>query len=244
MNLDLSGKVVAITGGGSGIGRATAQAFAAEGARVGVLDLSAEAAARVAAEVGGAPARADVSDAASVKEAFGALRAALGPVDVLVNCAGVWYEAPFLDLPLDKGRREADVNLWGVVHCCREAAPDMIAKGSGRIVSVASDAGRIGEKNMATYSATKAGVIAYSRSLARELGRYLVTVNVVCPSIVDTPMTASIPADSRAAIVKGYAIRRLGRPDDIADAILFLCSSRASWITGQILGVDGGYVMA
>ena len=120
----------------------------------------------------------------------------------------------------------------------------MIAKGSGRIVSVASDAGRIGEKNMATYSATKAGVIAYSRSLARELGRHLVTVNLVCPSIVDTPMTATIPADRRAAIVKGYAIRRLGRPDDIADAILFLCSSRASWITGQILGVDGGYVMA
>ena len=112
-----------------------------------MLDLSAEAAARVAAEVGGAPAQADVSDAGSVKEAFGALRAALGPLDVLVNCAGVWYEAPFLDLPLDKGRREADVNLWGVVHCCREAAPDMIAKGSGRIVSVASDAGRIGEKN-------------------------------------------------------------------------------------------------
>jgi len=244
MNLDLSGKVVAITGAGSGIGRATAVAFSAEGARVGVLDLSGEAAARVAAETGAAWAHVDVADAASVKEAFGVVRAALGPIDVLVNCAGVWYEAPFLELPLEKGRREADVNLWGVVHCCREAAPDMIAKGAGRIVSVASDAGRIGEKHMATYSASKAGVIAYSRALARELGRHLVTVNVVCPSIVDTPMTASIPPERRAAIIKAYAIRRLGRPEDIADALLFLCSGRASWITGQILGVDGGYVMA
>jgi 2-hydroxycyclohexanecarboxyl-CoA dehydrogenase len=244
MNLELGGKVVLVTGAGSGIGRAAALAFSAEGASVGVLDLNAEAAASVAAEIRGASARADVADPSSVKEAFARIRAELGPADVLVNCAGLWYEAPDLELPLEKAKRQAEVNLWGVVHCCREAVPDMIAKRAGKIVSIASDAGRIGEKNMATYSASKAGVISYSRALARELGRHWINVNVVCPSIVDTPMIATIPPDIREKIPRAYPLRRLGRPDDIADAVLFLCSARASWITGQAISVDGGYVMA
>jgi 2-hydroxycyclohexanecarboxyl-CoA dehydrogenase len=244
MNLDLKNKVAVVTGSGSGIGRATALALAAEGARVGVLDLDGAAAERVAGEVGGAPAQVDVSDASSVARAFAVVRAMLGPVDVLVNCAGLWYESPDLDLPLDKARRQADVNLWGVVHCCRAALPDMIARNAGKIVSIASDAGRIGEKNMATYSATKAGVISYSRALAREMGRHWINVNVVCPSIVDTPMIATIPPEIREKIPKAYPLRRLGRPEDIADAVLFLASARASWITGPAGGVDGGYVMA
>lgn len=244
MKLELENKIVAISGGASGIGRAAALAFAGEGAKVGVLDLDEQAAAKVAAEVKGASARVDVTDPAAVKKGFDAIRGALGPIDVLVNSAGIWYESPDLKLPLEKARHQTEVNLWGVIHCCREAAPDMVAKNGGKIVSVSSDAGRVGEKNMATYSASKAGVISYSRALARELGRYWINVNVICPSIVETPMTASFDQARKDAIVKAYALRRLGKPEDIADAMLYLCSARASWVTGQILTVDGGYLMA
>lgn len=243
MDLELGGKIAVVTGGASGIGRRVAQDCAREGARVAVLDLDGDGAARAAAECGGVSARVDVTSPTSVKAAFDDVRGRLGAPDIYVHCAGVWNMVPALELPPEKARLEIEVNLLGLIHCCREVAPDLVARQGGRIVAIASDAAKIGEKYMASYAASKAGVIAYCKSLARELGRWTITVNCVCPSMIETPMTAGVTPEMKAQIVKNHPIRRLGRPEDISDAILFLASGRASWITGQALSVNGGYVM-
>ncbi|MGH9390961.1 MAG: SDR family NAD(P)-dependent oxidoreductase [Vicinamibacteria bacterium] len=250
MDLDLRDKCALVSGGGSGIGAATARLLAEEGARVAILDVAVEAAAAVAASIekkrGTALAiSCDVSDPVCVDEAVARVRDAWKRIDILINCAGVLFAKPFLESDPGEWRREVDVNLYGVLNLCRATLPSLRGQGEGRIVSVASDAGRVGERGMATYAAAKAGIIAFSKSLAREVGQEKITVNVVCPGSTKTPMLREIlTPELEERWVKSYPLGRLGEPEDIANAIAFLASKRAGWITGQAISVNGGFSMA
>lgn len=258
MDLELAGRSVIVTGGASNIGRGIALAFADEGAHVWIADRDVEQARRVAGERRGLVAHeTDVTDPQSVAQLAEAVLAAAGAIDVLVNCAGWVMDRLFLEQPRDEWQREIDVNFWGFINCTRAALESMIQRRHGRIISIASDAGRIGEFREAVYSGTKAAVIATSKAIAREVGKDDITVNVVCPGVVPPTRGATgtgsmwsgelgqmYTDDVLQKVVRAYTLRRLGTPEDIANAVLFLASERASYITGQTLSVDGGYVMA
>ncbi len=258
MELGLKGKSVIVTGGASNIGRGIVLGFAAEGAHVHLADHDLDQARKVAAEAqGGVRAVAcDVTDWESVQALVAGVIEVEGGVDVLVNAAGWTVDRLFIEKPREEWRREIDVELWGVINCTRAVLDSMIERRGGRIVSIGSDAGRIGEWREAVHSAAKAGVIALSKAIAREVGRYGITVNVVCPGFTpgrpDTSGERSVWAGPQAAqfspetlekIARSYPLRRLGTPEDIAPAVLFLASDRASYITGQTLSVSGGYTM-
>lgn len=248
MDLGLRTKVAIVTGGASGIGRATVLALAHEGARVVAADRNLEAAKAVAREgsASGLTVVAQETDVTRHEDAEALVRAAterFGGLDVVVTSAGVFLPEPFETHALDKAHLEVDVCLWGTIHVCRAALPALKARGGGRVICISSDAARLGERNMATYAAAKGGILALAKSLAREYGRHRITVNVVCPGTTRTPMTSYLNADLEAKLVKLYPLGRLGEPEDIASAILFLASDRASYITGQVLSVDGGFAM-
>ena len=246
MDLELSNKVALVTGGASGIGRATGAALVAEGARVVLLDLDGNSAEKAAKELGGDTTGfgLDVTRYSDVESAVADARQRLGQIDCLVNAAGVLVGGSFAGSSPDDWKREIDVNLSGVMNCCRAVLPIMAAQGRGRIVNIASDAAKVGEKQMAAYAAGKGGIVAFSKSIAKEHGRDNINVNVVCPGTTKTPMTASLlTPEVEAKWIRSYPLRRLGRPEDIADAITFLLSERASWITGQAISVNGGYSM-
>jgi 2-hydroxycyclohexanecarboxyl-CoA dehydrogenase len=259
MDLGLAGRPVVVTGGASNIGRAISLAFAAEGARVLIADLDEERASRTAAEAKGDVAwvRTDVSSWDSARAMAAHARERLGGVDVLVNCAGWTVDRLFLEKPREEWEREIAVDMWGFINCTRAVLGHMVERGYGRIVSIGSDAGRIGEWREAVYSGTKAGVIAMSKAIAREVGRHGITLNVVCPGFVPgRPETsgggsvwagdqgAQFDAETLARVARSYPLRRLGTPEDVAPAVLFLASDQASYITGQTLSVSGGYTMA
>ena len=258
MDLELAERSVIVTGGASNIGRGIALAFADEGARVWIADRDAEQARRVAEERSGLVAQeTDVTDPQSVSRLVDAVVADAGTIDVLVNCAGWVMDRLFLEQPRDEWQHEIDVNFWGFLNCTRAVLESMTKRRRGRIVSIASDAGRIGEFREAVYSGTKAAVIATSKAIAREVGKHGITLNVVCPGVVppkrEATGTGSMWSGELAQmysdemlqkVVRAYTLRRLGTPEDIANAVLFLASERASYITGQTLSVDGGYVMA
>jgi 2-hydroxycyclohexanecarboxyl-CoA dehydrogenase len=149
----------------------------------------------------------------------------------------------FADSAPEAWKPEIDVCLFGVLHCCRAVLPIMAEQNQGRIVNIASDAARVGEKQMAVYAAAKGGIVAFSKSIAKDHGRHWINVNVVCPGTTKTPMVSFLTPELEAKWVKSYTLRRLGQPEDIADAIVFLLSDRASWITGQTISVNGGYSM-
>lgn len=243
-------RVAFVTGGAGGIGRAIVSALAADGLRVGVADLSADAAGEVAASVSGCGVRADVTDPTSVAAAVAAVAAELGAIDVLVNCAG-WDELrPFLDTDEAFSRRVLEINLSGAIRTTRAVLPSMIERGSGRLVHVASDAGRVGSSLESIYSAAKGGLIAFSKTIAREMARHGVTSNSVCPGPTDTPLLAAIAKASPdadrviASMTRAVPMRRLGQPADVAAAVAFLASEQAGYITGQTLSVSGGLTMA
>lgn len=259
MDLGLAGRSVVVTGGASNIGRAISLAFAAEGARVLIADLDEERARATAAEASGSVStlRTDVTSWESVAAmaAFAAERQ--GGIEVLVNCAGWTVDRLFVEKPREEWEKEIAIDMWGFINCTRAALDGMIERRYGRIVSISSDAGRIGEWREAVYSGTKAGVIAMSKAIAREVGRHGITLNVVCPGFVpgrpETSGAESIWAGDQGAqftpdvlekVARSYPLRRLGTPDDVAPAVLFLASDRASYITGQTLSVSGGYTMA
>ncbi len=249
MDLELRDRVVVITGGASGIGRVTAESFRREGAKLVLGDVQREALDAAVGELKEAGGEA-VGCVVDVRE-YGQCRAlmaraveAFGRVDVLVNSAGVGgIPRLFVESPPDDGDWEAMVaiNLLGTMHCCRAVAERMIAQRSGRIVNVASEAGKGNEKRIVVYGATKGGVIALTRGLAVELGRFNVTVNAVCPGVTRTPMTAYITDEMEREWSRFYPLGRLGRPEDIAPMITFLASPAASWITGQAISVNGGF---
>jgi 2-hydroxycyclohexanecarboxyl-CoA dehydrogenase len=245
----IDGKVAVVSGAASGIGRATAGTLAAAGARVVLADLNAADGEAAAAELRARGLAADflpvdLCDPASI-DAFA--RQGLercGRVDIVANVAGWGKTEPFVKNTPQFWRKIVDLNLMGTIHLTRAFVEPMIERRSGRIVNVASDAGRVGSLGESVYSGTKGGVIAFSKGLARELARYEVTVNCVCPGPTDTPLMAAVPDKIRAAFAQATPMRRLAKPSEIADAILFFASDRASFVTGQVLSVSGGLTMA
>ena len=241
----LDGRVAAVTGGASGIGRAAVRRLADLGARVFAGDLDEAGAREACAEAGGDAlgSRLDVTDPASV-EAFarGVLDAA-GRVDVVVNAAGWDRLEPFLENTPDFWQRVVEVNYLGPVRVCRAFLPAMIEAGGGAIVNVASDAGRVGSTGETVYAGAKGGVIAFTKSLAREMARHRIRVNCVSPGPTDTPLFRSLPEKMQRALEAAIPFRRLARPEEVADAIAFFASDCSSFCTGQVLSVSGGLTM-
>jgi len=246
---DFNGKLAVVTGGASGIGRATALQLAAAGARVIVADRDEAGGTETCAVAreGGAAAEFvgfDLTEDGAIRAAAEAVLGAGRPPDVLVNAAGWDRLEPFLDNSFEFMEQIVRLNLLGPVKLTRELLPAMVEKGAGKIVNVASDAGRVGSTGETVYAGAKGGVIAFTKSLARELAGHGINVNCVCPGPTDTPLFGSLPEKMRQALTRAIPFRRLARPEEIADAICFFASSRADFITGQVLSVSGGLTMA
>ena len=242
-------RVAVVTGGASGIGLGVARGFLADGHDVALLDRDGAGAESAAADMQAAGVRVlavevDVADRQSVEAAFARVRAELGPVSILVTSAGIESFDPLLEITAEKWDRIIAVNLTGTFSCVQAAVPDMLAAGWGRIVTISSSSAQSGAPNMAHYAASKGGVIALTKALAVDLARSGITVNTIPPSLVDTPMARAAEAagDFPGVDVVGpmVPLGRAGTPADIAAACSFLCSESGSYITGQIIGVNGG----
>jgi NAD(P)-dependent dehydrogenase (short-subunit alcohol dehydrogenase family) len=247
MDLHLQDRVAIVTGGASGIGRTTAEYLRREGVRLVLGDARTEALEHAVAELRAAGAavageRVDVRDYGDCERLIARALAEFGQVDVLVNSAGIGGPLKLFaeSVPADWHDLVA-INLLGVMHCCRAVTDHMIARRAGRIVNLASEAGKANEKRIVVYGATKGGVISLTRGLAVELGRYGITVNAVCPGVTRTPMTAYLDDAMEREWARAYPLGRLGRPEDIAPLVTFLASPEASWITGQAISVSGGW---
>jgi len=249
MAMKLDGKTALITGGASGIGRATVMTFAQSGARVICADINQAASAELVKEAADAKLAVEAVDVnlADVKSIHGCAEEVLrryGRVDILVNAAGWGDIQPFMENKPEFMDRVIAINLGAPVHLTQALLPPMIAAGQGKIVNIASDAGRVGSSGETVYAAAKGGVIAFTKSLAREVARYSINVNCVCPGPTDTPMLATRPEKLREAFLKAIPFRRFAKPQEIADAVLFFASSRSDYITGQVLSVSGGLTFA
>jgi 2-hydroxycyclohexanecarboxyl-CoA dehydrogenase len=240
-----------VTGGASGIGRAVALRLARDGVAVAVLDLALESAEHTAAEIRAAGGRAvalaaDVALGDAVEAAVAEARAALGPLTIVVNVAGIGEFAMLAGMSIGQWDRMLGVHLTGTFHCTRAALPDMVAAGWGRIVNISSVAGLSGGgPGLSHYAAAKGGIIAFTKAIAQELGPAGITANAVAPGLIDTPMVreAMVSAEIRARAVEGAPVRRIGHPDDIAAAVAYLASPEASFVTGQVLSPNGGRYM-
>jgi len=241
----LSGKTVLVTGGGGAIGSAICRRFAEEGARLLVADRQADAAERVAKEVKGKALVFDIADYAAANRALGDTG-----VDVLVNNAGWDRFQNFVDTQPEDWEALIAINLRGPLNMHRLVVPQMIAHGRGRIVNISSDAARVGSSGEAVYSACKGGIIAFSKTLAREVARKGISVNVVCPGPTDTPILRGFLGEGEDgkkvydALVRAIPMKRVGQPDDIPGIVAFLASDEAGFITGQVISVSGGLTMA
>jgi 2-hydroxycyclohexanecarboxyl-CoA dehydrogenase len=217
---------------------------------VAAADLAAADPARVADKVGGAAIEVDITDAASVTTAVDRAAQALGRVDICVNCAG-WDELkPFLETDEAFASKVIEINLMGAIRVTRAVLPGMLERGYGRLISISSDAGRVGSSGEAVYSAAKGGLIAFTKTIARETARQGVTANCICPGPTETPLLRGmVDTDPNSAriidsMVRAVPMRRLGQPQDVAPAVVFLASEEAAYITGQTLSVSGGLTMA
>ena len=245
--MQLDGKTALVTGGASGIGKATVLKLASNGARVICADINAEKGAELIKEAGGLPvefAFVNLADSGSARSCAAEVLGRHSRVDILVHAAG-WNDIQgFMDNTPDYIDRVVAINLGAILHLTQALLPPMIAAGAGKIVSVSSDAGRVGSSGETVYAAAKGGVIAFTKSLAREVARYSINVNCVCPGPTDTPMLATRSEKLRDAFLKAIPFRRFAKPDEIADAILFFASAQSSYITGQVLSVSGGLTLA
>ena len=244
------GRVALVTGSARGIGRAIATELAADGSRVAIADILDDSAAETAAELRGVAVHLDVSDTSSVNDAVDRIEEELGPIEVLVNNAG-WDEfRPFLETDEPLWDRIIEINYKGCLRTCHRVVPGMVERGYGRVVNIGSDAARVGSSLEAVYAGAKGGVVAFSKTLAREVARHGVTVNVVCTGPTETALLAQLTgagesgARTAEALKRAVPLRRLGQPEDIAPAVAFLASERAGYITGQTLSVSGGLTMA
>jgi 2-hydroxycyclohexanecarboxyl-CoA dehydrogenase len=242
----LDDKIAIVTGGGQGIGQAIAQKLAAEGAIVVVTDVDEANAAKTADALPGAVAiRTDVTDRQGVQAMVERVAGQFGGIDVLVNNAGWDKASSFVDSDPGDWDRVIAVNLYGVLHTCKAVLPIMAGQGRGAVVNLGSDAGRVGSSGEAVYSAAKGGIIAFTKSLAREMARDQVRVNCVCPGPTDTALFASFAGPKlREALTRAIPFRRLGQPADVANVVAFLASDEASFLTGQTVSVSGGLTMS
>jgi 2-hydroxycyclohexanecarboxyl-CoA dehydrogenase len=248
----MSARVAIVTGAARGIGAAIARKLASDGFAVAVCDIAASGAVDTARGITEAGGRAlglalDVTSASSVAAGAERIEAQLGAIDVLVNNAGIDIPAFFLESKEADWDRLWAVNLKGVLHCTQRALPGMTERKRGRVINIASDAGRVGAGGEAVYSATKGAVIAFTKALAREVARFDVTVNAVCPGATDTALLALLGDFNpklHAGLTRSIPLRRIGQPDDVAGAVAFLASDAAAYITGQSLSVSGGLTMA
>jgi 2-hydroxycyclohexanecarboxyl-CoA dehydrogenase len=264
MDFGLAGKTVIVTGGASNVGRGIVLAFAREGSNIVLADIDkvqGEKTARLARKQGGRVVmiKTDVTSPEQCQAMVKRTRDEFGRLDILVNCVGWIYDRLFIEKPREEWTKEVDTNYWSVINCVRAVIDSMIAQKSGKIISLASDAGKVGEYREVVYAGAKGAVIAFSKSLAREVGRYGININVLCLGTVPPASDEEIGAESmwrsgglfykmtpevKEKMAKVYPLRRLGTAQDIANAVLFLASDVSSWITGQAISVDGGYAMA
>ena len=248
------GRTVIVTGGGGGIGGASCRRFAAEGARVAVFDVNLEAAQNVARDIVASSGQAqafqcDITHRASVDQAVAATIERFGPIDVLVNNAGWDIFRPFTKTEPIQWDKLIAINLTGPLHMHHAVLPGMVERRSGRIVNIASDAARVGSSGEAVYAACKGGLVAFSKTIAREHARHGITVNVVCPGPTDTALFADYKAGAGnpeklvEAFTRSIPLGRIGQPDDLPGAIAFFASDDAAYVTGQVLSVSGGLTM-
>jgi 2-hydroxycyclohexanecarboxyl-CoA dehydrogenase len=253
--MKLRGKTALVTGGGRGIGRAIALGLAQEGAQVAVLDILADNAAAVAGEIEATGVKAlalpaDLTKRAQVDRAIADTLAQFGQIDILVNNAGWDRMEMFLDSEEETWDKIIAINFKGILYVCKAALPSMVARGQGKVISIASDAGRAGSTGEAVYAGTKGAIIAFSKTLAREMARHKITVNVVCPGLTETPLLQGIREQSPKtekvieAVTRAIPLGRVGQPEDIAGAVVYLASPAADFVTGQTLSVSGGLTMA
>jgi 2-hydroxycyclohexanecarboxyl-CoA dehydrogenase len=244
----VEGKTAVVTGAASGIGLATATELARGGAAVIVADINREAGEKVASELAATGARAtyiplDVASDASIRQFAADARGFTGQVDILVNGAGWGKIQPFMENTPEFWQRVVAINFTGPVALTHALLPGMIERQEGRIVNISSDAGRVGSLGETVYAGAKAGLIGFTKSLSRELARYKINVNCVCPGPTDTPLLQAVPEKHREAFQRAIPMRRFGKPSEIADAVLFFASDRSNYITGQVLSVSGGLTL-
>jgi 2-hydroxycyclohexanecarboxyl-CoA dehydrogenase len=246
--MKFSDRVAIVTGSASGIGKATAEALAGEGATVCIGDIAADKGEAVAAELRAKGRQAeyfplDLTDRDSIAKSAAAVLKRFGRVDILVNGAGWGKTVPFVDSDDAFWEKVINLNFIGPMRLTKAVLPQMFERKYGRVVNVSSDAGRVGSLGETVYSGAKAGLIGFTKGLAREGARYNVTVNVVCPGPTDTPLLAAVPEKYRDAFIKAIPMRRFGQPAEVAEAIVFFAGPNTSYITGQVLSVSGGLTM-
>jgi len=244
----LDDKVAVVTGAASGIGLATANTLAEAGAHVALADIAEENGKKAAEDIQkkGHSARffkVDVTDAAAVEGFKNEVLAWQSHVDIIANVAGWGKIEPFVENTPEFWKKVVDLNLMAPIMITRAFLDNMIEHKSGKVIMVASDAGRVGSLGETVYSGAKGGVIAFAKSLAREVARFNINVNSICPGPTDTPLLAAVPEKHREAFIRVTPLRRLGKPEEVADAILFFASNRSDFITGQVLSVSGGLVI-
>jgi 2-hydroxycyclohexanecarboxyl-CoA dehydrogenase len=248
----LTGKVAIVTGAANGIGRAIAIRLADEGAKVALADIQFDSAEQAAAAIrrGGGVAIAVALDVTKLDEAIAAadrVESELGPIDIMVNNAGWDVVGPFVESAPDVWDKVIAINFRGVLNCCKAVAPRMQSRGAGKIVSISSDAARVGSSGEAVYAGCKAAIIGFSKTLARELAANHINVNVVCPGPTDTALLKNAMAGREKVLesmARGIPFRRLGQPADLAGAVAFFASADSDFVTGQVLSVSGGLTMA
>jgi len=245
VSLDLAGKVAFVTGSTRGIGISIARTLHQAGASVAIIGRDATKAAEVAASFGERAAgfACDIAVAGQVETAIAAAEKALGPIDILVNNAGLTRDNIMLRLSEDDWDTVLDANLKGAFLTMRAVTKGMMKRRSGRIINISSIVGIIGNKGQSNYAASKAGLIGLTKAAAREYASRGLLINCIAPGFIETDMTSALPEEARKALLEGIALGRLGRPEDVAGAVLFLASGLADYITGQVLVVDGGMVI-